>query len=239
MCLRIYDQELSWYEAHNFCSKSGYSLALIDTFELDKQLNRVLFDSDLVVSSLFNLTKSSTSRFWTGIRHLNESHWFDYKNDPIRFKWDEATWWPWLVVDPTSYSQGSCVAKRSGAMFLDDCYKRMPFACQLIVTPSSSSMISTSVEEAANETSSWTLTVPQVDMVVVSGSSVSGGSAAQEPLISTAATAMVTGALDNHVISNDLKRQVKASISSSDSSKPFLSAQYITYLTLLTIFFFS
>lgn len=63
VCVRIYEQELSWYEAHNYCSKSGYSLALIDSFELDKQLNRVLFDSatDLVVSGLFNLTKSSIS----------------------------------------------------------------------------------------------------------------------------------------------------------------------------------
>lgn len=70
VCVRVYEQELSWYDAHTFCSKSGYSLALIDSFELDKQLNRIVFDAttDLVQPGLFNLsnTKATTTSSSTG-----------------------------------------------------------------------------------------------------------------------------------------------------------------------------
>lgn len=205
MCMRIYEHELSWYEAHNFCSKSGYSLALIDSFELDKQLNRVVFNasSDLVLTSLFNThstttttttTASSTTqplikRFWTGIRHLNESHWFDFKNEPIVFGTDEANWWPWLVVDPASYSQGSCVAKRHGALFLDDCYKRMPFACQLAIAASSSDQ-STEATSLVNAPANDSQPV-KVEMIVASAAVAAAAAAVDSALMMSTATAMV------------------------------------------------
>lgn len=118
---------------------------------------------------------------------MNDSHWFDYKNEPIKLSADESSWWPWLVVDPLTYAQGSCVAKRSGALFLDDCYKRMSFACQSLAqvsvdagdelaSSSSISSISSSDSNSKNETAS----LPRVEMVLVSSgeivsSAVTGG----------------------------------------------------------------
>lgn len=139
ICLRVYDQDMSWYEAHQFCTKQGYSLALIDNFELEKQLNKIIYDhgNDTILEGLFAFRKlvrngpnGPVRKFWTGIRHLNETSWFDFKNELIKFRPDESNWWPWLIMDAATYSQGSCVAKRKNHFFLDDCYKRMPFACQ-------------------------------------------------------------------------------------------------------------
>ncbi len=64
------------------------------------------------------------------MRHLNETNWFDYKNELIKFRNDESKWWPWLVIDSTTYNIGSCVAKKQNWLFLQDCYKKLPFACQ-------------------------------------------------------------------------------------------------------------
>ena len=63
VCIRIYNDipALTWYEAQNYCAQKGYSLAIIDNFEMDKQINRALF------------IQSSFKKFWTGIRHLNET----------------------------------------------------------------------------------------------------------------------------------------------------------------------
>ena len=136
MCLRVYDEQLTWYEAHNFCSKSGYSLALVDNFELEKKMNKILFDDDdLLLKSLFGLNQTVNAgkklkNFWLGIRHLNSTSWFDPQNNPLSLRSDEQKWWPWLVVDSKTYTQGSCVGKRRNWLFLEDCYKRMPFACQ-------------------------------------------------------------------------------------------------------------
>lgn len=95
-------------------------------------------------------------RFWTGLRHLNDSHWFDYKNEVIQFSENESSWWPWLVIDSRTYAQGSCVAKRRGAMFLDDCYKRMPFACQLVLDNRLTSFPSATTSfDTINDTSSF------------------------------------------------------------------------------------
>jgi hypothetical protein len=143
ICVRIYNEQLTWYEAHTYCTSMGYSLALIDNFELEKQLNKVLFndEDDSVVTSLYQTNSEGSSkssngqspgmkRFWIGMRHLNHTNWFDSKNEMIRFRADEANWWPWLIVDSSSYSQGSCVSKRRNSFAMEDCYKRMPFACQ-------------------------------------------------------------------------------------------------------------
>lgn len=142
MCLRVYSQSLTWYEAHSFCTNQGYSLALIDNFELEKQLNKAIFndaetdDSSVVHSILADSTKdnkptaTSVKKFWLGMRHLNHTNWFDSSNEIIRFRPDEEKWWPWLIVDSASYSQGSCVAKRRNSFVMEDCYKRLPFACQ-------------------------------------------------------------------------------------------------------------
>ena len=140
ICVRIFNEPLTWYEAHTHCTSMGFSLALIDNFELEKQLNKALFndDDESVTSSLYNENssqpKSSSSaivkKFWIGMRHLNHTNWFDSKNEMIKFRVDEANWWPWLIVDSSSYNQGSCVAKRRNSFVLEDCYKRMPFACQ-------------------------------------------------------------------------------------------------------------
>lgn len=235
ICVRIYDQELSWYEAHTFCSKSGYSLALIDSFELDKQLNRVVFDStsDLVVPSLFNLTvKTSSSsgikRFWTGIRHLNDSHWFDFKNEPIEFGEDESTWWPWLVVDAASYSQGSCVAKRHGALFLDDCYKRMPFACQIIVTSNTSLKDD---REVINSNIDSSQSPVKIEMVVVSGSGL-----ASETATTTGSTGIIAAAVAaTGVDLGEDHQHIKSTIGnngSSDSSK-FLFCLLFNFIFLI------
>lgn len=138
-CIRVYSNEmLTWYEAQSFCSEKGYSLAIIDNFELDKQINRALFgnansDLDENDSSSLKLNRkqmNNLNKFWTGIKHLNDTNWFDYKNELIKFKHDEHKWFPWLVVDSSSYNIGSCVAKRQNWLYLEDCYKRMPFACQ-------------------------------------------------------------------------------------------------------------
>jgi len=129
-CIRVYNKLLTWYEAQNYCTSLGYSLAMIDSFELDKQLNNVLFNRDETLAVSPDLKNGKQNHFWTGIKHLNETNWFDYKNEPIRFRADEKNWWPWLVVDSETYSQGSCVAKRANWLFVEDCYKRMPFACQ-------------------------------------------------------------------------------------------------------------
>ena len=139
MCLRVYDESLTWYEAHNYCSKFGYSLALIENFELEKKMNKILFDNDdFVLKSLFGLNQTHSLKtgsknfksFWTGIRHLNTTNWFDSKNNLLNLRTDEQKWWPWLIVDSKTYSHGSCVGKRRNWFFLEDCYKRMPFACQ-------------------------------------------------------------------------------------------------------------
>ncbi len=129
-CIRVYNKPLTWYEAHNYCTSMGYSLAMIDSFELDKQLNNALFTSDGTLAVVGADLAGKQEHFWTGIKHLNETTWFDYKNEPIRFRPDEQNWWPWLVVDSETYSRGSCVAKRVNWLFVEDCYKRMPFACQ-------------------------------------------------------------------------------------------------------------
>jgi hypothetical protein len=139
MCLRVYNELLTWYEAHNYCSKLGYSLALIENFELEKKMNKILYDNDdFLIKSLFGLQNQTVSsvfsknlkNFWTGIRHLNATDWFDSKNNLLNLRQDEKKWWPWLIVDSKTYSQGSCVAKKRDWFFLEDCYKRMPFACQ-------------------------------------------------------------------------------------------------------------
>lgn len=130
-CVRVFNEELTWYEAHNYCNGMGYSLAMIDNFELDKQLNNALFNSEEVLIPHGNdLLNKKNKQFWTGLKHLNETTWFNYKNEPLRLRPDEENWWPWLVVDSSTYQKGSCVAKRASWMFLEDCYKRMPFACQ-------------------------------------------------------------------------------------------------------------
>jgi hypothetical protein len=145
ICVRIYNEQLTWYEAHTYCTSMGYSLALIDNFELEKQLNKVLFndEDDSVIGSLYQAANgegsgkvggakqtSGMKRFWIGMRHLNHTNWFDSKNEMIKFRADEANWWPWLIVDSASYTQGSCVSKRRNSFAMEDCYKRMPFACE-------------------------------------------------------------------------------------------------------------
>lgn len=140
ICIRIYNNELlTWYEAQNFCLDKGYSLAIIDNFELDKQMNRALFSNidqndqsndSIKPLKTNNKINNLLKKFWTGIRHLNETNWFDYKNELIKFKRDEIKWWPWLVIDSSTYNIGSCVAKRQNSLYLEDCYKRMQFACQ-------------------------------------------------------------------------------------------------------------
>ena len=130
VCVRIYNKLLTWYEAHNYCSGMGYSLAMIDNYELDKQLNNAIFDKNGGVSSLPNEVKEKNKNFWTGMKHLNKTTWFNTKNEAIQFRSDEENWWPWLVIDSSTYNKGSCVAKRSNWLYLEDCYKRMPFACQ-------------------------------------------------------------------------------------------------------------
>jgi hypothetical protein len=84
----------------------------------------------LISSTNEILNSNKPNRFWTGLKHLNETNWFNPKNEAINFRSDEKNWWPWLIVDSSTYSQGSCVGKRANALFLEDCYKRMPFACQ-------------------------------------------------------------------------------------------------------------
>lgn len=61
VCVRIYNKLLTWYEAHNYCSGMGYSLAMIDDYELDKQLNNAVFDKNGGVSTL-----PRNKTFWTG-----------------------------------------------------------------------------------------------------------------------------------------------------------------------------
>ncbi|CAF0764271.1 unnamed protein product [Brachionus calyciflorus] len=120
-CLRIFNNEnLTWYEANSYCSNLGLSLLTLDNFELEKQVNRVLLDLDEV----------NFRNFWIGMRQLNQTNWFDFKNQVIEFRRDEKNWWPWLVLDTNSFNQGSCVAKKKNGFYLQDCYKRMPFACQ-------------------------------------------------------------------------------------------------------------
>ena len=119
VCLRVYNQMLNWYEAQKFCTGMGFSLAVVDNFELDKQLNKALFTEN-----------ENEKKFWIGVKHLNQTSWFDSRNEVLELDPDEAKWWPWLVVDSTTYNLGSCVGKRKNYLFLDDCYKRMPFACQ-------------------------------------------------------------------------------------------------------------
>lgn len=143
MCIRIFNEQLTWYEAHNYCAGLGYTLAVFDNFEMEKQLNKALFgdedESEIpivsnsqskLISSSLTVSSKSLKKFWIGIRHLNQTNWFDYKNELINFRSDEKAWWPWLIVDSTTYNQGSCVGKKKNWFFLEDCYKRMPFACQ-------------------------------------------------------------------------------------------------------------
>ena len=108
----------------------GYSLAMLDNFELDKQLNNLLFDKAEQVITLPNEVANKNTKFWIGMKHLNETSWFNAQNEPLHMRMDEQKWWPWLVVDSATYNKGSCVGKRSNWLFLEDCYKRMPFACQ-------------------------------------------------------------------------------------------------------------
>ena len=56
---------------------------------------------------------------------------FDHKNELIKFRRDEYKWWPWLGIDTSTYNTGgSCLGKRNNWLFLEDCYKKMAFACQ-------------------------------------------------------------------------------------------------------------
>lgn len=137
VCVRVYAEPLTWYEAQSYCAKLGHSLALFDHFELDKQLNRALFNAtDGTVRVGGNSTSNSKmSKFWLGLKHLNATTWFDERNEPLPFRADERNWWPWLVVDSSTYNRGSCVGKRNEAFFLEDCYERMPFACQHMPRP--------------------------------------------------------------------------------------------------------
>ena len=130
MCIRVYNKLLTWYDAQNYCTGMGYSLAMLDNFELDKQLNNLLFDKAEQVITLPNEVANKNTRFWIGMKHLNETSWFNAQNEPLQMRTDEKKWWPWLVVDSATYNKGSCVGKRSNWLFLEDCYKRMPFACQ-------------------------------------------------------------------------------------------------------------
>jgi hypothetical protein len=140
VCVRIYDESVTWYEAQNFCDKLGYSLAMIDNFELDNQVNQALFDKKnesinyrqhrRQSNSFYNNEKEQEKRFWIGMRHLNTTNWFNHENKIIKFRDDEQNWWPWLIVDSTTYNKGSCVAKKYNSFNLEDCYQRMPFACQ-------------------------------------------------------------------------------------------------------------
>ena len=103
-------------------------------------MNKMLYDSeDLLKKSLFGLQNQTVGHllgskplksFWTGMRHLNSTDWFDSKNNVLNLRPDERNWWPWLIVDSKTYSQGSCVGKKRDWFFMDDCYKRMSFACQ-------------------------------------------------------------------------------------------------------------
>ena len=61
----------------------------------------------------------------------------------IKFKKDENKWWPWLAIDTSTYNTGgSCLGKRQNGLFLEDCYKKMPFACQ--IKPKTKSIASSS-----------------------------------------------------------------------------------------------
>ncbi|RNA31178.1 neuropilin and tolloid 2 [Brachionus plicatilis] len=106
VCVKIFPQMLTWYEANTYCSNLGYSLAVIDSFETDKQVDRALFGADE----------------WL------DASLMDY-GPALQFGRHEK-WWPWLVTDTSDHSYGSCVGKKKDFFFLQDCYKRMPFACQ-------------------------------------------------------------------------------------------------------------
>lgn len=133
VCIKIYTQMLTWYEANSFCSNLGYSLAVIDSFEMDKQIDRALFNSNEWLDLLV-LDKDSGGKhlntFWLGMRQLNETNWFDFDNKPLYFDKNEKNWWPGLATDISTISYGSCIAKKKDFFYLQDCYKRMPFACQ-------------------------------------------------------------------------------------------------------------
>lgn len=133
VCVKIFTQMLTWYEANSYCSNLGYSLAVIDSFKTDKQINRALFGSDEYLDP-FVLDNDSVGKnyanFWVGMRQLNETNWFDFDNKPIEFYSNEKNWWPWLVTDSSTFSHGSCIGKKKDFFFIQDCYKRMPFACQ-------------------------------------------------------------------------------------------------------------
>jgi hypothetical protein len=127
ICVKVFSNQLTWYEAQSYCSSMGYSLLQLDNFESEKKINTILFDKNSIASQRKNLT---LSKFWTGVKHLNRTNWFDARNQLLNLRRDEQTWWPWLIIDAKTYNHGSCVAKRENQLFLEDCYKRMAFACQ-------------------------------------------------------------------------------------------------------------
>lgn len=118
VCIRIFDEMLTWYEANSYCLSLGYSLALIDNFELEKQINKALFSNEEQEFRINSNKKNLIKKFWIGIRQLNQTNWFDSKNEVIHFRQDERNWWPWLIVDSNSYNQGSCLAKKRIYFFL-------------------------------------------------------------------------------------------------------------------------
>ncbi len=128
-CFKVMNQQLTWYEAHSYCNSMGHSLLSIDNFEFEKKLNKILYENEDTLKYVFN--SNNFTKFWIGVKHLNKTNWFDSNNNLIQFRDDEKNWWPWLIVDSKTYNQGSCVGKKRNFLFLEDCYKRMPFACQI------------------------------------------------------------------------------------------------------------
>ena len=133
VCVKIFTQMVTWYEANSYCSNLGYSLAVIDSFQMEKQINQAFFNSDEYLDPLVlddDSAGKNYANFWLGMRQLNETNWFDFENKPLAFDSNEKNWWPWLVTDTSTFSHGSCIGKKKDFFFIQDCYKRMPFACQ-------------------------------------------------------------------------------------------------------------
>lgn len=110
------------------------------------------------------------------------------------------------------------MAKRHGALFLDDCYKRMSFACQAF--SSSSSPDNEIGHQGSNgKTSNDTQNEPvKIEMVVVSGTSSSSGGLGVE-ISSTATT--ITAAIAAADLNDDQRVKILGATTSSDSSKLF------------------
>lgn len=108
------------------------------------------------------------------------------------------------------------MAKRHGVLFLDDCYKRMSFACQTISTLSSPP--NENSHQGSNvKTSNDTVNEPvKIEMVVVSGTSSSGGVGVGE-ISSTATT--ITAAIAAADVNDDQRVKLLGATTSSDSSK--------------------